>query len=135
MNFFDTMNKAVYGVLTGSTALISALGGTAVYYLQAKDDAALPYVVWNWQSSIDENITPSRMWNNIINVRCFCSSASQAGSVDAHIDGLLSGATLSVTGWSNFFTVRELAFSDVITEPSREKTWVSGGLYRIRIGQ
>jgi hypothetical protein len=134
MNFFGTLNTTIYNTLSG-TALTSALGGTAIYYLQAPDDAAMPYVVWNWQSSVDDNMTPSRMKNSIVNVRSFASRPAQSGTIEAIIDGYLHGQTLSVSGWSNFWTAKELDFSDVITEPNGEKTYVSGGLYRIRIGQ
>ena len=130
MNFWQAMNTAVYSTLG------SALGsGTPVYYQQAKDNAGVPYVVFNWQSAIDENATPSRMWNTLVNVRSFASYPAQSGSIDALIDGALVGKTINVTGWTNFWTSRTLAFSDVETLPNGEKSWVSGGLYRIRIGK
>jgi hypothetical protein len=135
MNFKSVMDTAVYSKLGSSSALVTALGGSAFYKNQAPDGKALPYVVWNWQSAVDENQTPSRMWNTIINIRCFAASATQAGSVDAIIDELFTGTAFTVTGFTNFWTAREMEFDNTIIEPDKSRTEVVGGLYRIRIGQ
>lgn len=135
MNYFSLMNGAVFSKLSGSTALTTALGGTAIYYQLAPDDKPLPYVVWNWQSVVDENLTPSRMTNAILNVRAYASTPTQAGSVDAIIDGLFSGTAFTVTGWTNFWTAREDFFSDASVLPNQEKVYGTGGFYRIRLGQ
>jgi hypothetical protein len=60
MNFKSLMDTAVFSKLSGSTALVTALGGTAVYKNQAPDNQPLPYVIWNWQSAVDENMTLQR---------------------------------------------------------------------------
>lgn len=135
MNFKSVMDAAVFSKLTGSSNLMTALGGTAVFKNQAPDNQSLPYVVWNWQSAIDENQTPSRMWNAILNIRCYAANASQAGSVDGIIDGLFTGTAFSVNGFTNFWTAREMEFDNTIIEPDKTRTEVVGGLYRIRIGQ
>lgn len=135
MNVFSLKDSAVNTKLTGSTVLTTALGGTAIFAIQAPDGQAKPYVVWNWQSNVQENLTPSRMWNDILNVRVFTASKAQGGSIDGIIDGLLEGSAFTITGWTNFWTAREDAFQDVITEPNGQETFVTGGLYRVRIGQ
>jgi hypothetical protein len=138
MNFMNLLNTAISTKMENSATLITELGGTAIYYLQAPDNTPLPYVVWNWQGAVDENLTPSRMFNNIANIRVFAdfsANPQQAGNIDAIIDDLFRGATLSVTGWSNFWTSREFVFGEVSTEINGEKIEVVGGLYRIRIGQ
>lgn len=135
MNFKSLLDTAIFQKLSGSSSLTTALGGTAIYKNQAPDDKPLPYVIWSWQSAVDENATPSRMWNSIINVRCFAASPTQAGSVDAIVDELFTGTAFSVSGWTNFWTAREMYFDNTINEPNGQKTEVVGGLYRIRIGQ
>lgn len=134
MNFTQTLGTAIYNQLTASSDLTTLLGGTYIYYIQAPDNTDPPYIVWNWQSAVDENLTPSRMWNGIVNVRAFCASPSQAGSADSYVDTQLNGAALSVSGWTNFYSSREFFFSDVVDEPNTVKTYVIGGFYRIRIG-
>lgn len=135
MNFKSVMDGAIFSKLSGSASLLTALGGTAIYKNQAPDNKPLPYVIWNWQSAVDQNMTPSRMWNTIVNVRCFAATPSQAGTIDAIVDGLFTGTAFSVSGWTNFWTARELYFDNTIIEPNSQKTEVVGGLYRIRIGQ
>lgn len=135
MNVLGSFNSAIDTLLTGSSTLVSQLGGTAIYYIDAPDNKDLPYVVWNWQSLMDENQTPSRMFNAIINVRVFSASKTQAGTIDGTIDELLNGHTVSVSGNTNFFTARIDAFGDVDKEPNGVKTYIAGGLYRIRTGQ
>ena len=46
MSAYNALNTGIYSTLSGGTALTTALGGTAIYYQQAPDEAALPYVVW-----------------------------------------------------------------------------------------
>lgn len=135
MNVIGLFNAGIDTLLSGSTVLTTQLGGTAVYYQAADDDAAMPYVIWNWQSFMDENQTPSRMFNNILNVRTFASSPAQASAIDGTIDGLLNGHTVSIAGLSNFWTSRTDAFGDDYKEPNGERVCVAGGLYRIRVGQ
>ena len=127
-------NDAINDLFTGSTALTSQLGGTVIFRNDAPDNQPLPYVVWNWQSFIDENITPSKMFNNILNVRAFSATKAQADTIYGLIDDLLDGHTITITGWTNFYTVRTMPFEDVNIEPNGVKTNVAGGLYRIRAG-
>lgn len=135
MSVLGDFNTGVFGALSGSSSLITALGGTAIYYQIAPDKQSYPYVIFNWQSFMDENQTPSKMFNNILNVRVFASNPSEADTIIGTIDNLFDGHTLSVSGQTNFFSVRTMTFGDVFTDPSGIKTHVAGGLYRIRTGQ
>ena len=131
----NELNAAIYSKLTGGTALTSMLAGTAsVYHLAPPDNAAFPYVIFNTQGGGDENITPSRMKNLVLYVRAYSKAgAANAGSIDAQIDTLLHGQALSVTGWTNFWTAREIDLEDVETMPNNERIWNKGGMYRIRL--
>lgn len=116
--------------------LVNALGaGTAIYRNQAPDKEPYPYVVWNWQNFMDENLTPSKMFNNILNIRAYAANPTQADTIYGILDNSVDGHTITITGQSNFFTVRTMPFEDVFTDPSGIKTHVAGGLYRIRTGQ
>ena len=42
MSFYNELNAAVYSQLSGGTALVSALGGTAIYHGVAPEGRALP---------------------------------------------------------------------------------------------
>ena len=47
MSVFNALNAGIYTTLAAGTALTGALGGTAIYYQQAPEAAALPYVVFS----------------------------------------------------------------------------------------
>ena len=134
MSVLGDFNTGVFNALKGSSTLITALGGTAIYYQFAPDDQSLPYVIFNWQSFMDENQTPSKMFNNILNVRVFADDPAEADTIVGAVDDAFDGHTLSVSGQTNFFTVRTMTFGDVETEPNGVKTHIAGGLYRIRTG-
>ena len=43
----NVINVAIQSALSGGTALITALGGTAIYHLEAPPLHPLPYVVYS----------------------------------------------------------------------------------------
>lgn len=134
MSVLGDFNTGVFNKLSGSSSLITQLGGTAIYYQVAPDDQAVPYIVFNWQSFMDENQTPSKMFNNILNVRVFADDPAEADTIIGTVDSLIDGHTLTISGQTNFFSVRTFTFGDMEAEPNGVKTFVAGGLYRIRTG-
>ena len=133
MSAFNALNTGIYTTLSGGTALIGALGGTAIYYQQAPDEAALPYVVWNYQGGGDDNITPSRMKSLLVYVRGYAADSALAGTIDAYCDALLHGKKIPVTGWNNFWTAREEDIAIVENPPDAARIYSAGGIYRVRI--
>jgi len=126
---------AMYTRLSGGTALTDLLASTpSIYHGRVPDGASFPYVVFNLQGGGDENIVPSRMKNLVLYVRGYSkTSQASAGSIDAQIDTLLHGQTLSVSGWVNFWTARESDLSGFEPMPNGETIWNAGGMYRIRL--
>lgn len=135
MSIFNLLNAALYSKLTGASGLTSLLAsGTAVYYLQAPDDAPLPYVVYSAQAGGDDNLTPSRMKNMVYFIRGYSkTSPANAGTIDAQVDAAIHGVTLTVAGWANFWTAREQDVAAVETTASGAKIYMAGGMYRIRL--
>ena len=131
----NILNTAIYGTLTGGTALTALLAGTAsVYYEQATPGAAFPYVVFSIQGGGDLNLCPSRMKDMLYFVRGYSkTSPAAAGSIDAQIDALLHDKTLTVTGWSNYRTQRETDIENVEVTTADEDIYMSGGVYRVSI--
>ena len=134
MNLLDA---AMYGKLAGGTALTALIGGTAaprIYHLQAPEGAVLPYVVFGLQGGGDENFSPHRTKNMVEFVRAYSGvSASEAGTIDAQIDPLLHNQSLSVTGWTSVYTVREQDLELVENPPSGSAVYMNGGMYRVVI--
>jgi len=131
---FNAVNTAVFNKLDVS-ALTTLLGGTAIFYQQAPDHEAVPYVVWSYMAGGDENLTPSRMKNNVLFVRAYTSNQAQAGTIDAAIDALLHNQELTVSGWTNFWMARETDLSLIENPASGEKNYMAGGTYRVRLSQ
>ncbi len=134
MSVQNVLNSAIFNQLAGGTALINALGGTAIYWLQAPDNAPLPYVIFSEASGLCENINPSDMRDMLYFVRVWAEQPAQAGSIDKLIHDRLQNQTLTVTGYTNFWTFRENdAPPLVVTHPDNAKVYMAGAYYRIRL--
>jgi len=138
MSVFNALHTSIYNKLAAGTALTALLnGGTASLYHQSPPDGAtLPYVVWNVQGGGDDNLTAHRTKNVLVFVRGYSSvSAAAAGTIDTQADALLHDQTLSVTGWANFWLAREQDLELAQVTTSGDKTYMAGGIYRIRLGE
>jgi len=129
----NAAGTAIYNALVGASGLISALGGTAIYFNVVPRDKALPGVVINLASGIEENLTPTRSVNLVYQVKAVAATAYQAGQIADQIDSALHGTTLTVTGWGNFWTVRESILQYLEIDPAGHTFGHAGGEYRIRM--
>ena len=132
-DYFGAMGSALYSTLIAGTALITELGGTVVYQDFAPDGQARPYVIFNHQGGGNENITHAGLKNNIWFVRGFADTREKAVTIGAKIAALLNKRTLTVTGFTNFWTVRELDQSAVELMPNNSRIYMAGAFYRIRV--
>ncbi len=135
ISVYNALNTGLFNALKGGTALISALGGTAIYYGMAPRGRALPYVVWSYQYSSPDNMTPSESTTQLVYVRAYAATAGQAGTIDALISDLLHKQTLTVTGYTNFWSARETEFAFPEQDEAGVVTWTTGAYYRIRLDQ
>lgn len=135
MSIDNALNEGISTQLVGGTALISALGGTAIFYQQAPDHQRRPFVVWSFVAGGDENATSHRSKNKVMLVRSFADNPEQAGTIDALVDARLHLQAITVSGWSNFWTARETDVALVENEPSGDKVYMAGGMYRVRLEQ
>lgn len=122
------LNTAIYSTIGGTITN----AGTAVYYLAAPDNQALPYVIWDYVADIDENFDGNRTKNSLVFIRAFAATAQAAEAIDAQIDAKLHLKTLTVTGWTNFWMARENAYSSGLTDQAGRRVYMSGAEYRIR---
>jgi hypothetical protein len=135
MSATNALNTAIFSRLAGGTALTSVLGGTAIFYQMAKDNQTRPYVVFSYQTGNEENLTPSRMKNEIVYIRGYSNNQAQAGTIDTLIDSLIHGYQFTVTGYENFWTARETEVSLVEILPDNTKVYHAGAFYRLRISK
>jgi hypothetical protein len=131
----NALNAALYTAMTANTSLGTLLAsGTAVYFTQAPDAAALPYVVFSYAGgSGHENQTRHETVDELVFVRGYAATPALAGSISAQIDATLHGVTLNVSGWANFWTSRQQSISGLEIATNQDKTWSRGAFYRIRL--
>jgi hypothetical protein len=135
MSAFNALNAALATKLRTGTALTALLACTgAVYYMEAPDNAALDYVVYSLQGGGDTNDTANRVKDLVYYIRAYSDdSAAKAGSIDAQIDALIHGTTLTVTGWANIWCAREEDIALIEDYPSGVHIYNAGGMYRIML--
>jgi len=133
----NVVKTAIYDKLIAGTALMATLGGTvSIYDGVAPRRAAFGYVVFAPTGGGDENITKTRFKSLVWSIKGVSDdSAKKAGEIDAEIDALMHGASLSVTGWGVFWCMREGDFEYSETTLEGRNVWHVGGTYRIRMYQ
>jgi hypothetical protein len=131
----NALSSSIYSTLTQGTALTALLAGSvSVYKDIAPDNAAYPYVVYNLQGGGEENIMPIRSKDVVYFIRAYSkTSTANAGNIDTQIDALLHGKTLTVSGWNNWWTVREGEIENTEILSNGERVYESGALYRVRL--
>lgn len=133
----NVVEQALYARLTGSSTLTNRLASSlSVYNQLAPQGAALPYVVFALMGGGDDNKSPHRAKQLVYLVKALSSQGfKQAGEIDAVIDSLLHNQPLSVTGWENYWLMREEDVRYVETAPGGGQIYHAGGRYRLRIAQ
>ena len=133
----NALSSAVFSKLTQGTALTALLSGTAsVYFNIAPDEASLPYAVFSYQSALDDNMTPRRSINDLMYIRGYTDvNGAAAGNIATQIDNLFQGATITVSGYNDFWTVRETEIENVEITASGKRIYNAGGVYRVRLSK
>lgn len=134
-DYFGAMGTALYNKLAGGTALITALGGTAIYADQAPDSVSLPYTIFSHSGGGPDTRAATTIRDNTWFVRSYASTKAEAANLDGLTDALLHKQSLSVSGWSNIWLVRELDQALVENPPNGEKIYMCGGIYRVKLSQ
>lgn len=131
-SYINALNAAIYSKLSGGTALISALGGTAIYHGIAPEGRALPYVIWSYAAGGHENMTPNESINTVLYVRAYAVDAKTAAQLDGYVAELLE-TTLSMTSWDNYWLAREESIVLPEIDEAGKTTWSCGAYYRVRL--
>jgi hypothetical protein len=120
--------------MKAGTALTGMLSGTtAVYHMQAPDNASLPYIVFNHQGGGPELINPSDLESNVWWVRSYSvTSALNAALIFEQADLLLHKKNITITDCTTIQCVREQNITLVEKLPTGKFIFTCGGMYRIR---
>lgn len=132
MNAFEA---ALYARLTGTAALTALLASaTSVYNELAERDASLDYVVFSLNAGGPTNRSPRRAEMLVYLVKGLSTGAKTAGAIDDQIDAALHDQLLTVTGYTNYWLMRESRVRYVETTDAGKLIYHAGGLYRARLG-
>jgi len=134
VNIHNAMGSALYSTLAAGTALVTALGGTAIYDTIAPQGTDPPYVVFFFSGGGDDNTSPSRARSLVYTVKTVGTAKLETEEIDTQVDALLHLKTLTVDSgaWVNYWTARttDVAY---VEDVGGELIWHRGGQYRIRI--
>jgi hypothetical protein len=130
-------DAAIMSKLSNGSALIALLADTtipSIYSWQAPDNSPYPFVVFNDQSDAELNETRRELHDMIYQVRGFTKASMKAAkAIDYQVRLLLHHATLSVTGFGVLKIDRIASVRFVENQPSTDKVYSAGGLYRLRV--
>lgn len=133
MSTFNALNTAVYSALSGNANLTTALGGTAIYYQQAPDNTAPPYVTFRYITGNPENDHGNDVRNEVLLIMAWTASPAQGGTIDNHCGTTLHRKQLTVSGYTVFWQVRETEITVLDNEPNKDKLYGHGAYYRVRM--
>ena len=131
----NAIDDAVNSALVAGTALITALGGTAIYWRIADQGTPYPYVTFSKATGTEENSSPRRARRVMYTVMAVSDNPDKAGDIDDEIDTLLHGATLTITGWGNYRTARETDIDYEEVTNAGQVVYHRGGQYGIWIAE
>ena len=131
----NALDTAIYGTLTGGTALTALLAGgsASVYNGQPPRSGTMPWCSFSLASGLEDNQTPTRSQRFVYLVKGVAASLNTAGQIADQIDTLLHDTTLTVTGSANFWTARITTVRYQEVDPAGHVIGHAGGEYVFRL--
>lgn len=127
------LETGLYNILKSNADLITELGGTVIYNKRAPQSPGNKYVIFQWQGGGDENLSAHRTRNVLYSIFGVAPTQEQAAGINDKIDAALHGQTVTVSGYTNFWTRRETDVNFVENDSGGVARFHVGGIYRIRI--
>lgn len=124
----------LYNKLAAAGGLTTLLDTTTSIYPGVAEQAAdKPYVIYSYAGGGLENINPSELHSTMYIVKGVADSVSVAGAIQAQIKAALHLATLTVTGYTNFYMAcgGEVQLNETLTDG--KMAWHRGYYVRIRL--
>ncbi len=130
----NAVEDALYDWLAADAG-VAALVGTRIYRQAAPEGEAGDFIILQHHAGGDENLTPADSQDLYYQVRGVSrTSPDAAGAIDDSVRARLHGATLTVSGWTNFWTSRQQAIRFTETdEVGSARRYHAGAFYRIRL--
>lgn len=139
------MEAAIYQRASTTNAVTALLAAAdAIYNPEAPEDAANPFVIFSKQAGSDDNDNPHRARQLVYLIKGVVGDVQgtgasktlkDAGAIDDALDAAFHKQLLTVTGWTNFWLVREQDIRYQEDAPGGRRYYHAGGLYRLRVAQ
>jgi len=130
------IEDGAYNLLAASTALVAALGGTAIYIRDVPAGIVPPYIVLDTIRAQDLNLCPHRMGESLLSAQAITTDgAAAANTLDGLCDTALHNSDPSITGWTSLhcWRQRHLAYREIAAD-GREYFHAEGEYY-LRVTQ
>ena len=142
----NAIESAIYTALTSAGALTSLLATTtSVFFRIGHPGNNYPMVVFEFLSETDDNKSPHRAKQLLYSIKGIVherrglrpdtgpnADLVDAGAIDLQIDAIFHLKVLTVTGWTNFWAMREsgIRYEEVV---EGGRFFHAGGIYRFRL--
>lgn len=129
------MNAIETGLYTALnvSAITTKLGGSYIYDPVAPPGQSRPYIIFTHTGGGHENINPSDLRNHVYLVKGVADGKKVAGEVHDLILAALHNQTVTVSGYTNFWTAAEEEVRMVEVLDDGTMVYHCGAYYRIRI--
>jgi hypothetical protein len=134
----NDVEKALYDKLGTTSALTTLLadGSASIYNGQVLQGDSFPVVVFSFQSGTDDNKTPNRAKQFLYLIKSVTSTKLQdSGDIDAEVDTALHNSSLAISGYTNYWLMREQGVRFTELGEDGKRYYHVGGIFRIRIAQ
>lgn len=129
---FNSLEDGLFDTLAAGTALISALGGTAIYDTQAPLDTPTPYLIYSYQGGGDTNFIPRAAIDVTYQVKAVSEDQGEANDIADLVRQRLHDAELTFASpWAAYRCQHTSGFK-FLENDGRKQYYHAGGLYRIR---
>lgn len=130
MPSLPSVDTAFYSALSAGTALTARVG-SAIYNLQAPPGVALPYVVYYLASGLIPNVVQRDTLDFVYRVEGLATTRGSAEAIHQQIYAVLHESTLTITGWTNYWTACE-TITPIFENVSGSPRWRFVGDYRVK---
>lgn len=131
MPSIPSIDTAFRAKLTAHSGLTSLIGTVNIYNQQAPEGVALPYVVFYLASGLIPNSVPRDTLNFVYRAEGLATTRDSAEAIHQQIYAALHEQTLTVTGWTNYWTACENIYP-IFENVKGSPRWRYGGVYRVK---
>jgi hypothetical protein len=132
----DAVLQGIVGLLNGAAG-VTALVSTRVYFQQAPQEAALPYIIIDHVAGGDENITPRQSMDVMVQAKGVATTALAALQIGTAIRAALhlQHASMDMGATWRPIDVQHESIISFTEQVEQRQYFHSGGTFRVRAAE